>query len=141
MAMQTRLKKQQKMDYVDHNQQVIILGASHKPDRYAYQALTLLREHNYAVVPVHPTRKSIAGMAVIAALEQAPHGAYSLTIYVNPARGLAAAETIVNIKPKRVIFNPGTESPELQQILTDAGIDWVADCTLEMLRQGRFQLG
>ena len=127
------------MDDATHNRQVIILGASHKPDRYAHQALMLLREHQYTVVPVHPALKSIAGIAVIPALDQAPHGAYSLTLYVNPALGLAAAEAIVTIKPQRVIFNPGTESPELQRILSAAGINWLEDCTLELLREGRFE--
>ena len=119
--------------------EVILLGASHKPDRFAYKALVRLREHDYAVIPVHPGLALIAGVPVIPALEQAPCNAFSLTLYVNPARALAAAETILAIRPQRVIFNPGTKSPQLQAILIDAGIDWLEDCTLELLREGRFE--
>lgn len=125
-------------DATQHHQ-VILLGASHKPDRFAHKALVMLHEHGYAVIPVHPALASIAGIAVIPVLEQAPRNAFSLTLYVNPARALAAAETILALRPRRVIFNPGTESRELQGMLTDAGIDWVEDCTLELLREGRFE--
>ncbi|WPL10800.1 MULTISPECIES: hypothetical protein [Thiorhodovibrio] len=43
------------------------------------------------------------------------------------------------IWPGRVIFNPGQESPELQRMLTDAGIDCLEDCSFELLREGRFE--
>jgi predicted CoA-binding protein len=98
----------------------------------------MLRQHGYAVIPVHPVLEEIAGIPVIDRLEQAPRDAFSLTLYVNPTRALAAADTILALRPRRVVFNPGTESPQLQARLTKAGIPWLEDCTLELLRQGRF---
>ncbi|WPL15638.1 hypothetical protein Thiowin_00544 [Thiorhodovibrio winogradskyi] len=126
------------MKHSPQQPEVILLGASEKPERFAHQALVMLRQNGYAVIPVHPRLSSIEDIPVIAALDQAPRNASSLTLYVNPARALAAADTIIAIRPQRVIFNPGTESPRLQRILTNAGIDWLEDCTLEMLREGRF---
>ena len=38
-------------------------------------------------------------------------------------------DAIVNLKPDRVIFNPGTENPALQRKLDEAGIDWESACT------------
>jgi hypothetical protein len=47
-------------------------------------------------------------------------------------------EAILALKPGRVILNPGTESPDLEQALSDAGIPWLHACTLVMLRTGQF---
>jgi hypothetical protein len=44
----------------------------------------------------------------------------------------------VALNPRRVIFNPGTESAPLQQALDEAGIEWLEACTLVMLRTGQF---
>ena len=38
---------------------VVILGASNKPDRYAYKAFRMLREYGYDVVPVNPVLDEI----------------------------------------------------------------------------------
>jgi hypothetical protein len=41
-------------------------------------------------------------------------------------------------KPKRVIFNPGTENSALMQELAAAGVDAFPACTLVMLSTGQF---
>jgi uncharacterized protein len=48
------------------------------------------------------------------------------------------AGAIIAAKPARVIFNPGTENPELEEHLAAAGIAVVHACTLVLLRTGRF---
>ncbi len=45
---------------------------------------------------------------------------------------------LLRLHPGRVVFNPGTESAQAQAALDAAGIPWQEDCTLVMLRQGRF---
>ena len=119
-------------------QKVAILGASDKPDRYAHMAFRMLREHGHTVIPVHPALREIEGVPVVASLGALTAPPDTLTLYVGSARLPAMVEEIVSAKPGRVIFNPGTESPELQQALTAAGIPWVEACTLVMLRLGRF---
>jgi len=46
--------------------------------------------------------------------------------------------TIISLKPGRVIFNPGTENPELMERLDAANIPYLQACTLVMLRAGQF---
>jgi hypothetical protein len=72
-----------------------------------------------------------------------PFGIYSedddtLTLYVGPQRSAPMIEDIRRLAPKRVIFNPGTESPELTAALDRAGIPHVEACTLVMLQTGQF---
>jgi hypothetical protein len=62
----------------------------------------------------------------------------TLTLYLSPKRLLPIADDIVKLRPGRVIFNPGTETPELQQKLDAAGIPWLEACTLVMLRTGQY---
>ncbi len=118
-------------------QTVAILGASDNPERFSHRALLLLREYGHTVLPVNPALAEIAGLPVVknpAALPPVD----TLTLYVGSARLPLLTEEIVRLRPGRVIFNPGTENAEVQAALDAAGIPWVEDCTLVMLRGGRF---
>jgi predicted CoA-binding protein len=118
-------------------QTVAILGASNNPERFAHKAFVMLREHGHTVIPVNPALESIEGVPVVKDLTSLS-AVDTLTLYVGSARLPAMKEEIVRLRPGRVIFNPGTESPELQTALDAAGIPWAEDCTLVMLRTGRF---
>lgn len=116
-----------------------VLGASPKPDRYSNKAIRMLVEHDHEVVPVHPVYKEIEGLTVTAALEDlAPESIDTLTMYVNADRSSELADAIVNLQPRRVVFNPGSENPELAQQLAGKGIEVEAACTLVLLRTGAF---
>ena len=117
---------------------VAVLGASPKPARYANQAIRLLQEHGYRVTPIHPKFAEIEGLSVTEDVSAVNDPVDTLTLYVGPDRLAPQVEQIVASKPGRVIFNPGTESAELQQALSDAGIEWFEACTLVMLRTNQF---
>jgi predicted CoA-binding protein len=119
------------------SQIVAVLGASDNPERYSHKAFMMLREHGHTVLPVNPALESIEGVPVVKELRSLPP-VDTLTLYVGAARLPALTEDIVRLRPGRVIFNPGTESPEVQAALDTAGIPWVEDCTLVMLGTGRF---
>ncbi|MFN9960216.1 MAG: CoA-binding protein, partial [bacterium] len=40
---------------------------------------------------------------------------------------------ILALHPRRIIFNPGTENPELEKLAASKGIEAVEACTLVML--------
>ena len=116
---------------------VAVLGASENPERYSHQAMVLLRRQGHEVFPVHPALEVIDGWPAVSSVRELPP-VDTLTLYVASSRLPAMAEDIVRLKPGRVIFNPGTESAELQAALDEAGIPWVEACTLVMLRTGQF---
>lgn len=124
------------MDPAQHH--VAVLGATPKPERYANQAVRLLLEKGYRVTPIHPRIEEIEGLAVAPSVESIEDPVDTLTLYVGPARLEPMIESLVALKPGRVIFNPGTESPALQQALDAAGIPWEEACTLVLLRTGQF---
>jgi len=119
-------------------QTVVVLGASSKPERYSNQAVRLLIEHGHTVIPVHPSISKIEGLSVIASLAELSLPVDTLTIYLSPARALPLQDDLLALKPKRVIFNPGTENPELKQALELQGIYTEEACTLVLLNTGQF---
>ena len=117
---------------------VVILGASPKPARYAHQALRLLDDMGYRVLPVHPNFDQIDGIPVTPSLSAIQEPVHTLTLYVGPERSRDLIADIVALAPGRVILNPGTESPELEEALSLAGIPSERACTLVLLRTGQF---
>lgn len=120
------------------NPQVVVLGASNKPHRYAYKAIKLLQEYGYHVIPVHPNLESIDGLVVKHQLGQIDVEVDTLTLYIGPQRIGPLIEEIIKLNPGRVIFNPGTESDALELALLHNDIPFVKDCTLLMLQHCRF---
>ncbi len=117
---------------------VVVLGASPKPHRYANQAVRLLLEKGYQVIPVHPRWETIEGLPVAPSLGAVEAPVHTLTLYLGAARSEPLVEDILRLAPGRVIFNPGSESALLAARLGAAGIECFEACTLVMLRTGQF---
>ena len=117
---------------------VAVLGASNKPERYSHQAVVLLAQKGHAVFPIHPALAEIDGHRVFKKLADVPAPLHTVTLYVSPALSGGLAGEILAARPARVIFNPGTENPELEEKLAAAGSATVRACTLVLLRTGQF---
>ena len=117
---------------------VAVLGASSKPERYSNKAVRLLLEKGHTVVPVHPAIAEVEGLDVVKSLRAIEQPIDTLTMYVSAKLSTPVTDEIIQLKPGRVIFNPGTENPELQQQLTDAGIEVEEACTLILLNTDQF---
>lgn len=117
---------------------VAILGASDNPERYAHKAYHMLLEYGHHVFPVNPHIDKIEEANVFPSLKAIPEKIDTLTIYVNPERLPPYMEQIKELKPRRVIFNPGTESQEIEKELQKAGIETEEACTLVLLRTNQF---
>jgi predicted CoA-binding protein len=119
-------------------QTVAVLGASANPDRYSNMAVRRLREAGHRVIPVNPALEQIEGLPVAKSLSGIAEPVDTLTLYVGPQRLAPLTDEILSLAPKRVIFNPGTESKELATALDRAGIPHLAACTLVLLQSGQF---
>ncbi len=119
---------------------VAILGASDRPDRYAFLAVQMLLEKGHTALPIHPTLQEVLDIPVFPNLAALPDSTAidTLTLYLGPARLEPLIPEILAARPKRVIFNPGTECPPLQAALDASGIPWIEACTLVLLRTGQF---
>lgn len=115
----------------------LVLGASEKPDRYSNKAIRSLRRHGHAVVAVGNRNGMVDGVPIETG--QTPQEDIdTVTLYLNPANQKPYYDYILGLKPKRIIFNPGTENLELERLAEGAGIDAVEACTLVLLSIGRY---
>jgi uncharacterized protein len=117
----------------------LVVGASTQPWRYAFQAIHTLRQHGHQVyaygkhaghvaeVPIHTDRTQIPANEID-----------TVTLYVNPRRQHDLYDWLVALKPRRVIFNPGSENPELIPLLREHDIEPIGACTLVMLGTGQY---
>jgi hypothetical protein len=119
---------------------VVIVGASDKPDRYSNKAQKLLTRYGHTVIPVHPILTNIDGVTVYPKLEAVQQPIDTVTMYVGPDRSAPLTAALIALNPKRVIFNPGSESAELQTALNQAGIKTEEACTLVLLNTNQFEL-
>ena len=101
-------------------------------------AFKLLKEKGHNVFPVHQRIKQIEGQTVVASIDDISEKIDTVTMYVNAGVSNTISDNIINKKPKRVIFNPGAENPQMQERLNSAGIRTVNACTLVMLKTSQF---
>lgn len=117
---------------------VAILGASPERERFAYKAMVKLQDFGHKVILVNPNYQEIEGRPVLPDLYAIKEPVHTLTLYVSPSKLLPFIEDILDLRPQRVIFNPGTETPALEQKLLEQQILVVKACTLVMLDIGKF---
>ena len=117
---------------------VVIIGASHKPQRYAYQAQVMLCEHGHTVFPVSGNGREILGQKGYSEITQIEDDVDTITLYLNADRHEPIKHDVLAKNPRRIIFNPGTESEELSQFYQQHGIETIDACTLVMLRLNQF---
>ena len=117
---------------------VAVLGASPNEARYSFRAVKMLREYGHSPIPVHPTAHKVNGLDGVSSLDKIDGDIDTLTVYINSTRSDLETEKILALKPRRVIFNPGSENATLAQLLAKNGIEVIEACTLVMLRSEQF---
>jgi predicted CoA-binding protein len=117
---------------------VAVLGASPKPDRYANKAMQLLAEYGYRTIPINPAFEEILGAKCYPSIADVPDKIDTATIYLGQARSDPLIDEIINVRPRRIIMNPGAENENLAAKARERGIEVVEGCTLVMLRAGSF---
>lgn len=118
---------------------VVIIGASDKPERYSYRALMMLGQKGHRVFPVHPRLGAIEGIKVFSSCSMIREPVDTVTLYVGPLTMTPALiDEILVLRPRRIIVNPGTENSDFEGKAQQAGIKVVRGCTLVMLSTGQF---
>ncbi len=115
----------------------LIVGATPNQDRYAYKAADKLTAAGHEIVPFGIKKGEVFGQTIINDWQDF-QGVDTVTMYVGPARQDEYIDKIIALKPKRVLFNPGTENPVFQEKLTEAGIEFEEACTLVLLSMNAY---
>lgn len=115
----------------------LVLGASLKPSRYAHMAILRLRAQNHPVVAVG-LRSGEVGDVQIETTPVPFENIDTVTLYLGPQNQPPNYEYIVSLQPRRVVFNPGTENPELYALLREHSIEVEVACTLVLLATNQY---
>ncbi len=110
----------------------LVIGASPNPLRYSHKAVKKLRAYEIETVAIGKRETTIEDVDVITNKPDI-NDLHTVTLYVGKKNQADYIEYIISLKPKRIIFNPGTFNPELKEKARIAGIKTVEDCTLIML--------
>lgn len=119
------------------SKKTLVMGASTEPTRYAYKAIKMLQRYGHEVVAVGKKEDNLDGVKI--EREQVHFdGVDTVTLYLNPMNQKQYYDYIIGLEPKRVVFNPGTENPELYSLLKKNNIDIEVGCTLVMLSVNQY---
>lgn len=119
------------------SKKTLVLGASTNPSRYSYIAVNRLLQHGHEVVPVGIKKGEVGGLKIINDLPLF-NDIDTITLYIGPQNQEGYYDYILNTKPKRVIFNPGTINPSFIERLEREKIEVMDACTLVMLSAGTY---
>ncbi|HEY5691015.1 MAG TPA: CoA-binding protein [Cyclobacteriaceae bacterium] len=117
----------------------VIVGATTNPSRHAYLAALMLTEYGNPIVPIGIKKGMVLGEKIQNIREQPPiEEVDTITLYIGPGHQPEYYHYLIGLKPARIIFNPGTENKEFEQMLEDQGIEALEACTLVLLRTQQY---
>ena len=115
----------------------LIIGASTNPERYSYKAAYSLLNNGYEIV-LFGVKKGEVNGHLIENTWNPDWKIDTVTMYINPQLQENYYKNIIALKPRRVIFNPGTENPEFYQLLKLNNIKVEIACTLVLLTTNQY---
>lgn len=119
------------------NKKTLVIGASTNPERYSYRAVNMLVGKGHSVLAIGQKAGEVAGVKIHTKAIPVKN-IDTITLYLNPARQRDYYNYIIEAKPNRVVFNPGTENPELYQLLELNDIQVEVACTLVLLATNQY---
>ena len=120
------------------NYKTLVLGASLKHERYAFKAVLNLFRNNIDVIAMGLGEGKIGSVSITKPYVPL-NNIHTVSVYLAPSRQQVYYDYIIDLKPHRVLFNPGTENPELTRLLDLDGIQWENACTLVLLSTNQYQ--
>lgn len=119
------------------NKKTLVLGASIRPERYSNLVIHKLIAQGYDVVAFGLKPGVVAGINIDNELIKYEN-IHSVTLYLNAKTQKMYYDYILSLKPKRVIFNPGTENPEFYALLDEYHIFYEVACSLVLLSTDQY---
>lgn len=117
----------------------LVVGATANPGRYAFMAARMLSDYGHEFVPIGIKKETVLGKEILDLREKpALTDIDTITLYIGPQNQPEWYEYLLNLKPRRIIFNPGTENETFEKLAEDQNVEVVQGCTLVMLRSNQF---
>ncbi|MBO0592163.1 CoA-binding protein [Cellulophaga sp. E16_2] len=118
-------------------QKTLVIGASLKSSRYSNVAIKKLTEKSIKTEAFGLKEGILYGVQIKTNFDDFQN-IHTVTLYLNPKSQEAYYQKIIDLNPKRVIFNPGTENPNFYALLKNSNIEVEVACTLVLLATNQF---
>ena len=122
---------------MNEKKKTLVLGASDNPSRYSYLAIQRLKNHGHPIVAIGRKHTLVADVPVETEKIHFDN-IDTVTLYLNPQHQQEYYNYILSLKPKRIIFNPGAENEELENLARQHQIKTLDACTLVLLSTGQY---
>ncbi|MEO8770765.1 MAG: CoA-binding protein [Ferruginibacter sp.] len=119
------------------SKKTLVLGASENPQRYSYLAVQRLLSHDHPVIAIGKQKGKVHGIEILNE-KNIENDIDTVTLYLNPQNQKNYYDYILSLNPKRIIFNPGTENSEFEEMANNKGIKTEEACTLVLLATGQY---
>lgn len=117
----------------------VVIGATSNVSRYSFIAAEMLAEYNHVFVPIGIKNGKVLGRDILDIQHKPPvDDVDTITLYIGPATQAEHYDYLLSLKPRRIIFNPGTENPEFEIMAGKKGVETLNACTLVLLRLGSY---
>lgn len=117
----------------------VVVGATPNQSRYANLAAVMLAEYKHDTVLLGIQKGDINGNKILDIREKPPiENVDTITLYIGPQRQPEWYDYLLSLKPKRIIFNPGTENETFENLAEQHGIEATEACTLVLLRSRQY---
>jgi predicted CoA-binding protein len=116
----------------------LVLGASPKSERFSNKAVKKLQKYSYPVIAIGLREEYIGIVKIRKGMPSDLGPVHTIALYLGAPSQKQFYNYILSLKPKRIIFNPGTLNPELAEMARENGIETIIDCVLVMLNSGRY---
>lgn len=122
---------------MDRKLKTLVLGATNNPGRYAYLAVSRLVRNGHPVIAVGRSGGIVEGISIQPDFP-ADNDIHTISMYLNARNQEMYVAHILEVLPRRIIFNPGSENPVLEKQARAKGIIVEEACTLVMLATGSY---
>jgi len=117
----------------------VVVGATTNPSRYAFMAAKKLLAFDHNIVLIGIKKGEIDGHHIQPIYEKPTiENVDTVTLYVGANNQKDHIPYLLSLKPRRIIFNPGTENPQFMEEAKKHNIEVEVACTLVMLSAGTY---
>jgi hypothetical protein len=115
----------------------LVFGVSLKENRYSNLAIKKLIKSGINTLAFGLVKGNIEDVVIDTELLDYEE-IDTVTLYISPKNQKIYYNYIISLKPRRIIFNPGTENLEFYKILITNNIYYEEACTLTLLATNQY---
>jgi predicted CoA-binding protein len=119
---------------LEESQTIAVVGASRHEEKAAYAVPLQLKLHGWRVIPVNPYAQRIWDEPCYPKLADIPEPVDLVNVFRPSAQAAAVVAEAVAIGAKAVWLQQGIVSAQARQIAQDAGIDYIEDQCMAVIR-------